>query len=125
VTALLSLLFWRRRKERDAAAIFQLVALIFLLRCMLDPVTNDYYHAPFLASLALYEGFAKRSLPVLTLLVTAAFLPRFGLDVAAFDRANAFYLAWSIPLATWLALSLFRQKREKPQFALQPLRPKL
>jgi hypothetical protein len=116
----LAILLWRRRQQRDAASIFQLLALIFLVRCLLDPVTNDYYHLPFLAALALSEVLSERRLPILTLLATAAFLPDFGIDVTAFGWANAFYLAWSIPLTAWLAMSLYRKR-----VPAQPLRPKL
>jgi hypothetical protein len=104
----LALVFLRRRPDADAAALCELLALIFLLRCMLDPVTNDYYHAPFLAALALYEGFARRRLPVLAILATAAFIPKFSFDLSGFEKANALYLAWSIPMAAGLALSLYR-----------------
>jgi hypothetical protein len=103
----LSFALWRKRVRIDAEVIFLLLALIFLLRCMLDPVTNHYYHAPFLASLAIYEGLGKRPVPVLTLIASAAFLPRFGIDADALRQANLLYLAWSVPMAAWLALSLF------------------
>jgi Glycosyltransferase family 87 len=112
----LSLLFWRRRQPPDPESIFLLLALIFLLRCMLDPVTNHYYHAPFLASLALYEAFARHRIPVLTLVASAVFLPRLGIDATALERTNLIYLVWSLPMAAWLGLTLFRR---------QPLRPKL
>jgi Glycosyltransferase family 87 len=105
----LALLYWRRRRPADVAGIFNLLALIFLLRCMLDPVTNDYYHAPLIVALALYEGFSRRQLPILTLIVTAAFIPRFGITLDEIQRANALYLAWSIPLAIWLTVDLFRR----------------
>lgn len=107
---------WLRRRPRPEQ-IFQLLALVFLLRCMLDPVTNAYYHAPFLVSLALHEGLTQRRLPVLSLLATAAFIPTFGWDLDGFQLGNAFYLAWSIPLAGLLATQLFWQA--------QPRRPKL
>jgi hypothetical protein len=112
----LSFVFWRRRVHITAEITFLLLALIFLLRCMLDPVTNHYYHAPFLASLAMYEALGRRGLPVLTLIASAAFLPRFGIDADALHEANVLYLAWSIPMAIWLGFKLF---------ARQPLRPKL
>ena len=40
--------FSRRRTPDDVLA---LLALLFLLRCLLDPVDNAYYHVPFLLSL--------------------------------------------------------------------------
>ena len=109
IAAALSLWLFRRSPRRiGAAAIFQLLAAIFLMRCLLDPVTNDYYHAPFLASLALYEGFSERRWPVLAVLATAAFVPHVGSDVAAKSVANAVYLAWAIPLLAFLLWSLRR-----------------
>jgi hypothetical protein len=118
LVGLLSLAFWRTKRARDAESIFLLLALCFLLRCMLDPVTNHYYHAPFLASLVIYEAFARHRVPVLTLVATAAFLPKLGIDTTAFERTNLIYLAWSVPMAGWLAYSLYAR-------AAQPLRPKL
>jgi hypothetical protein len=120
LAGLLAALVWRRQGRRlDARATFQLAALTLLLRCLFDPVTNDYYYLPFLAALALSEGLSASGLPILALLATAAFLPHFGLDVAASNWMNAFFLAWTIPLAAWLAVSLYR--RPSPAH----LRPKL
>jgi glycosyl transferase family 87 len=116
LAAALSLWFWRRKYSTEPQDIFLLLALIFLLRCMLDPVTNAYYHAPFLVSLALYEAFAGHRVPVVTLIASAAFLPRFGIDADSLRKANLLYLVWSIPLCAWLGVTFFRR---------QPLRPKL
>lgn len=106
----LSFAFALRRRQWDLADIFQLLALVFLLRCMLQTGDKAYYHAAFIASLAMYEGL-RTGLPVLTLAVTAAFLPRFGIDVDSLQRQNVLYLAWSIPLVAYLAWSLFRPGR--------------
>jgi hypothetical protein len=106
----LSFAFALRRREWDLAEIFQLLALVFLLRCMLQTGDKAYYHAAFIASLAMYEGL-RTGLPVLTLAVTALFLPRFGIHLDSMQRQNLLYLAWSIPLAAYLCWSLFRPGR--------------
>ena len=97
-----------RRPRIEPAGIFRLLALIFLLRCVLDPVTNIYYHAPFIAALALAESQTRRTIPVLSLLATCALVPHFARNLQGFEAANTFYLAWSLPLSAWLAFSLFR-----------------
>jgi hypothetical protein len=109
----LSFCFVLRKREWNLAQVFQLLALIFLLRCMLQTGDKDYYHVAFIASLAMYEGLTS-GLPVLTLIVTAAFLPRFGIDLSSLQRENVLYLAWSIPLAAYLTWSIFgRQSRAR------------
>ena len=45
-----------------------LLALLFLLRCLLDPVDNAYYHVPFLLSLMAWEGLVRRGLPLVSIL---------------------------------------------------------
>jgi hypothetical protein len=104
----LSLFYLWRRPAVEPARIFLLLALVFLLRCLLDPVTNAYYHAPFLAALALYEGYARRRIPVLTVIATAALIPTFPYDLHGFQEGNALYLAWSLPMTAGLVIALFR-----------------
>jgi hypothetical protein len=128
LAVVLSLAFTRSHRRRDTSAMFGLLALVFLLRCLLDPVTNTYYHVPFLAALALYEGHSRRQLPVLTLLVTAASLVHFGQDATSATWANIFYLTWTVPLAIGLALSLFwpsGASRISAMLAARPLGPNL
>ena len=59
----------RRRTPDDVLA---LLALLFLLRCLLDPVDNAYYHVPFLLALVAWEGLTRRGPPVVSLLSSAA-----------------------------------------------------
>ncbi|HEX4732812.1 MAG TPA: glycosyltransferase 87 family protein [Thermoleophilaceae bacterium] len=109
-----------RRPGVDLAGVFRLLALIFLLRCVLDPVTNLYYHAPFIAALALHDSQSERKVPVLSALATCALLPRFGNGLGGFEWTNAFYLAWTLPLAAWLAWGLFSGGRSYARPALRP-----
>lgn len=111
----LSGLLWLRRDRRGDDALL-LLALLFLLRCLLDNWGNDYYHAPFLLSLLAWEAFRRPGPPYLTLAVTVllglSFWPEqtriFADSVDAAPWLFAGYVAWSVPLATLLALLLFR-----------------
>jgi hypothetical protein len=99
----------RRRGRLALEPLLALLALVFLLRCVLDPGDNAYYHVPFLAALASWELLDRRRPPVLAfaggLLLTARFLGELGTDN---DLRSAVYLAWSLPLAGHLALALWR-----------------
>ena len=108
VAVLLSLLYARRREGGSPDDLLQLVALLFLLRCMLDPLTFSYHHAPFLVALISFEALRRR-VPVLSAWSIAALLTMSSLVVPTADPAliNSFYLAWTIPLAGAMTLSLY------------------
>jgi hypothetical protein len=103
-------LAWRRRLPLSAADAFALLALVALLRCVLDPVDNLYYHAPLLLALIGWDAFASRGLPLRALTgVGAAMLfwqawHDLG-DPVAFNFA---YLAFALGLGCALLSSLFR-----------------
>jgi hypothetical protein len=111
----LSFLLWRRPDRRPDDALL-LLALLFLLRCLLDNWNNDYYHAPLLLSLLAWETVRRPGVPYLTMavaiLVSASFWPiedRMFADSR--DQAGllfALYMAWALPLAGGLALVLYR-----------------
>lgn len=101
---------WRRGLPLSAADGFALLALLAMLRCVLDPLDNLYYHAPLLLALVGWDAFASRGLPLRALLGTAAALALWEqshnlTDPAAF---NALYLVVAAGLGTWLASSVFR-----------------
>jgi hypothetical protein len=101
-------LYARRRCGDALEDVFALLALILLLRCIFDPLNNSYYHMSFLLSLLAWEGLRRSGLPALTLLSSAALWVTFHqplLGHAALD--NAFYLAWTLSLAGWLAVSVY------------------
>jgi Na+/proline symporter len=90
----------------DAMAVLALVALV---RCMLDPVDNFYYHLPLLLALLGWDALTSRGLPLRTLIgATAALLFWPSLqklsDPVAF---NAAYLAVMGCVGFALASSLF------------------
>jgi hypothetical protein len=100
--------YWLRRRGANAEELLQLVALIFLVRCVLDPLTYSYHHAPFLVALVAYEALRRR-VPVMSgyaiamlLLMTHVVAPAKNADLI-----NAFYLAWSLPLVGALVLGVF------------------
>lgn len=110
----LSALWWRRRRpgtpggaSREDALL--LLALLLLLRCVLDPWDNQYYHAPFLASLAAYEGLGRRGLPLATMLVATAMWLSFDRLAPAGGEGitTALYLGWALPALAWMALRLY------------------
>ncbi|HEX2162065.1 MAG TPA: glycosyltransferase 87 family protein [Thermoleophilaceae bacterium] len=111
----LSLLLWRRADRRPDDALL-LLALLFLLRCLLDNWNNDYYHVPLVLSLLAWESVRRPGVPYLTMavliLVSASFWPiedrMFGDSRDHAGVLFALYMAWALPLATGLALLLYR-----------------
>lgn len=97
--------WWRRRARATPEQALALLALVFLLRCWLDPWNHEYYHLPFLLALGALEVAARRRPPVLTAVATAVLWVLFarvaapglgpGIDLA--------YLAWAVPMTAWLA----------------------
>lgn len=102
----LSGLFYVRRRSFEMADALTLLALVMLVRCMLDPLAISYHHLPFYVALAASEVVRTRSLPVLTL-VTGGVLYVTSELATMPDLQNVIYLGWSFPLALYLGLSLF------------------
>jgi hypothetical protein len=90
-----------------------LLALLFLLRCLLDPVDNVYYHLPFLLSLMAWEGLVRRGLPLVSILSSATIYYTIYKAGWTDDLAlrNAFYLAATLPVAVSLAVRLYVPRR--------------
>ncbi|MDX6639649.1 MAG: hypothetical protein QOF12_660, partial [Solirubrobacteraceae bacterium] len=93
----------RRRRPED---VLGLLALVFLARCVFDPVDNVYYHAPFLLSLIAWEALRYRRIPALSL-ISASVLGAIALESRLLPHAATLpmvlYLVWAIPLALVLA----------------------
>jgi hypothetical protein len=85
------------------------LALVLLLRCLLDTWDTVYYPLPFLFALLAWEvGRPGRSLPTLALCASVLAWVNFvwiGEYVSA-DVQAAFFLAWTLPLAAWLGFQL-------------------
>jgi hypothetical protein len=95
-----------RRVSLDPLA---LLALVFLLRCLLDPLSNVYYHAPFLLALLAWEAERRRGLPLVSLLTSAWLWFTWNTIAALHEPAltNAVYLAWALPMTVLLAARAF------------------
>ena len=101
-----------RRRGADPEEALQLLALVLLARCVFDPLTYSYHHAPFLVALAVYEGLRRR-VPVLTGVAFAALLAMTYVIAPMHDATllNVFYLAWSLPLLAALGLAALAPDR--------------
>jgi hypothetical protein len=111
-------LFWRRRERLGPYDALGLFALLMLLRCVLDPWNNDYYHAPFLLSLLAWEALGRDGWPRVTLAAGAALALTFPASADSMSALSAdalricvTYLAWALPLAAWLGMALFAPRR--------------
>lgn len=86
--------------------ILLLLAVLFLLRCILDPWNVVYYSLPFLLALLAWETLCRPERPpVLALCATAIVWVTFESAPGWLtpDMQCVFFLAWALPLAAWLA----------------------
>ncbi len=100
----------RRPQRIGLRAALLLLALLMLLRCLLDTWDIAYYPLPFVLALLAWEarGAIARP-PVLSAAATVlAYLSFIWLpNHVSADLQAAFFLAWSLPLAIALAARLF------------------
>ena len=99
-----------RAREVAGEQLLLLLALLFLLRCILDPWNLVYYELPFLLALLTWEALSHpQRLPYGALaanaLVWLTFEPM--RDWLSPDMQSAFFLAWALPLAAWLGRAVF------------------
>jgi hypothetical protein len=116
-------LAWRpvRRRQRPVDALL-LLALVFLMRCLLDPWNNAYYCLPFLLALLAWEALARPRMPVLTLAATVLAWATFrwlngplGPDLEALS-----FLVWAVPLLGALAWMGYRPRERAPATVRRP-----
>jgi hypothetical protein len=110
---LLGLAYWARRSHVQPTDALLMLALVMLLRCMLDPWDVVYYVYPCLVALASWEIASNRRAPVFTLAASLLVWIGFGVvtQVSSGDLANLFYVAWTVPAAVlmgWRSLHLPR-----------------
>jgi hypothetical protein len=100
---------------RNAGDALLLLALLLLLRCMLDTWDNVYYPLPFIIATLVWETCSLRRAPLLALGATGLVWINAWLSLhASADLQAAFFLAWSLPLAGGLALKLYVPGRLSP-----------
>lgn len=88
-----------------------LLALLLLLRCILDPWNVIYYELPFLLALLAWEALCRpERLPLGALAATVVVWVTFqnAPHWLSPDMQSAFFLAWALPTAGWMAYRLFR-----------------
>ena len=110
----LSLLWVRTRRATSGREdVLLLLALVLLLRCMLDPFNNIYYALPFLMALLSWETLVARRAPALTLGSTAILWLIFQKlpGQVTPDLQSLAYMAWALPLALGLALRLYAPRQ--------------
>jgi hypothetical protein len=100
----------RRRMARAPQDALLLLALLLLLRCMLDPWNISYYSLPFLLALLVWEVLTHDRPPVLAL--AASFLAWFTLQETAArglsaDMQSALYLAVAVPAVIAIVTALY------------------
>jgi hypothetical protein len=102
--------------RQTTAAAMALLALLMLLRCTLDPVSNVYYHVPFVMALAAWELLERRGLPAITIFgSTALYLALYKLpgEGVSLTTANIIYLATAGALAIVLVSALSPKRDER------------
>jgi len=109
LSVVLAWLWSRRPRAPGDASLLLLLALIFLLRCILDPNNFSYYHLPFLASLLAYEGISRRGIPWAA--ITAAVIIQLFVSISPHVHSDPgfawLYLGWALPMAAVLAFWTF------------------
>ena len=109
----LTLLAYRRGVGADR--VLPLLALLFLIRCVIDPSNNYYYHLPLLFALLAWDVQTRRRLPYTTLAVTAALaVTNSFLKPRDEFLASLFYLGWTYALAIYLMAVVVRRPEPSP-----------
>ena len=105
----LTLLAYRR--GNGARRALPLLALLFLLRCVLDTQTNAYYHVPLLLALLAWDMQMRRLLPYATLAVVGLLVltNSYLASPTELYAASVFYFAWTAGLAAYLVMALRRR----------------
>jgi Glycosyltransferase family 87 len=110
---LLGVAYWLRRRRLQPSDALLVLALVMLLRGMLDPWNEIYYQLPFLVSLGAWEVCSGRRAPLFTL--TASILVWLSFEPVNFtysgDITSLFYVLWALPAAvlmSWRSLRLPR-----------------
>ena len=87
-----------------------LLALLFLLRCILDPWNVVYYELPFLLALLSWEALCRpERLPIAALTATVLTWVTFesAPDWLSPDMQSIFFMAWALPFAACMARTAF------------------
>lgn len=100
----------RTARRIGSEQVLLLLALLLLLRCILDPWNVIYYELPFLLALLAWEALCRpERLPLGTLCATVAVWVTFenAPQWLSPDMQSVFFLAWALPTAAWMGRRLF------------------
>jgi hypothetical protein len=121
------IVFLRRLRGDVQKRAFPLLALVMLLRCLLDPADNSWYHLPFLLSLVVADAIGGRfyATAVAYVLLYAPTALKLSPDALAF-----FYVCWAPAFAVYLAgraygldwVDWLRSRGVRGQRAARPVR---
>ena len=128
----LTFLLWRRRQGQPSVReALLLLALLFLARCVFDPMSLDYYHVPFLASLGAAAAFGGLRDARLTLFAAAGLAIAYATPTGTmYDLShhaiakNAVYLAVTLPLMWAIGRELFGPARTVQHDEVPEVRPR-
>ena len=107
---------------------FALLALVMLVRAMLDPVNNSYYHVPFFVALVAADALDRRYIP--TLMAVAGFI--LVIDLQRWPTLQAaVYLTWAVSFTAYLVArsagidlaEMIRSRGARGRAAGQPAHP--
>jgi hypothetical protein len=94
-----------------------LLALLFLLRCVLDPQDLFYYHLPLIVTLAAWEGYRRHGVPWLTLSSLVMLYVVFD-QVSPADAHSwagfCAYIVVTLPLVAYLFAELLGRPVRRP-----------
>jgi hypothetical protein len=98
-----------RRRERTVDDALALLALLFLLRCVLDPSNHVYYQVPFVLTFGAWEA-RTRGVPLLSLasLVGFWFIFHTVSGTGSLTAQYVAYIALVLPLVWYLAAVIVR-----------------
>ena len=88
------------RRGLRADGVLPLLALLFLIRCVFDPVDNFYYHLPLLLTLLAWDLQARRTLPWASLAATACLVETNSFLTGL--QSSVFYFVWTALLGATL-----------------------
>jgi hypothetical protein len=109
LTLAVALAYVRRRRDFGIEAGLSVLAGLMLARAALDPINLYYYGLPFVVALVAWETYARRGVPVVSVVASAALWATVSpANPSNPDLACALFLAWSVPAAAWLTLAPLR-----------------
>jgi hypothetical protein len=103
-----SVVAWRRGGPRGPESEFALLALLLLLRALLDPTGNQYFAVPFLMALLAFEGLRSPRPPLVSMTAVVMLAVTFHSVtlLSSSSLTNLVYLAWALPLCVYLWLAV-------------------